>query len=188
MPARLVATSHVPSLIRSKTRCPSSNPSCSSELSHPLRAPTLLLAPTSVMRIRLVLLVCSTASASRAACHRSPPSSMDARTPTPLDLCSSMLPVTLQRRPLPALSPPVATATLGTTAASTLQTTSTTPMAGLNPCQLPVMNPSFLLVLLPRHLETSLPGTTRGAPWTAVAPVLLILHLDTRPLLGLLVK
>jgi hypothetical protein len=56
-------------------------------------------------------------------------------------------------------------------------------------CQPRDSNPSFLLAPLPqRRLGTLRPVMTRGAPSTAAAPALLILHLDTRPLLGLLVK
>jgi hypothetical protein len=56
-------------------------------------------------------------------------------------------------------------------------------------CQLRVSNRNFLLVPpQQRRLGILRLGTTRGAPWTAAALVLLILHLDTRLLLGLLVK
>jgi hypothetical protein len=56
-------------------------------------------------------------------------------------------------------------------------------------CQLRDSNPSFLLVPpQQRRLGTLRLVTIRGAPWTAAALVLLILHLDTRLLLGLLVK
>jgi hypothetical protein len=79
-----------------------------------------------------------------------------------------------------------ATATRGTIAASTLLTTSTTPTVG--PCRPRASSPSFLLVPLRRRLGTRRPDTTRGAPLTADVPALLILHLDTRLLLGLLVK
>jgi hypothetical protein len=183
-PTPCVAPCRAPSPIRSKTPCPSSNPSYSSEPNLQSIVPTLPLALTLVM---MSLAACWIASASRAACRPSRPFSTDARILTLLDLCSSMLPATLPRHPLPAWNPRGATATRGTTAALISRMMSTTTTVGR--CQLRDSNPSFLLVPpQQRRLGTLRLVTIRGAPWTAAALVLLILHLDTRLLLGLLVK
>ena len=142
-----VELSHVPSLTHSKTPCPSSNLSCSSVRSRLLRAPIRRLALTLVT---MSLAVCSTAFANQVACRPLRPSSTDVRTPTHPVRSSSMRLATLRRHPLPALNPPVATVTRGTTAALTSRTTSTTTTAGL--CQPLVLSPNFLLVPLPRRL------------------------------------
>ena len=178
-----VALSHVPSLIPLKTLYRSSSPSCSSEPSRQSIAPTPPLALTSVTTSPAA---CSTGSASLAACHLSRPSSTDARTPTPLDPCSSTHPATPPRHLSPAWNPPEATATHGTTAASTSRTARNTTTPTVGPCQPRASSLNSLLARL--RLETLRRVTTRGAPSIAVAPALLILHLDTRLLLGLLVK
>jgi hypothetical protein len=147
-----------------------------------IRQPVL----TSVMKSAQA---CWIDSASQAACRLSRRCSTRAGTaPTPQALSSSMLLATLRKLLLPVSNPRVvATATPGMIAASTSRTTNTTLTVG--PCQRRDLKVSFLLGRLrQRRLEMSPPGTTRGRRSIAGAPLLLILHLDTRALLALLVK
>jgi len=96
---------------------------------------------------------------------------------------------TRQRHRSLVLSPKAAdTAILGTTAVSTWLTTITTAMATTTAgqCQRRASRTNSPLArALLLYLAMSRRGTIRGAPWTADAPARLILHLDTRPLLGL---